>query len=37
MAFCDGAVQMMNYGISKAIHGCLCNRKDGIVVDAKKQ
>jgi prepilin-type N-terminal cleavage/methylation domain-containing protein/prepilin-type processing-associated H-X9-DG protein len=36
MAFCDGSVQMMNYGISQAIHGCLCNRKDGVVIDSRK-
>jgi prepilin-type N-terminal cleavage/methylation domain-containing protein/prepilin-type processing-associated H-X9-DG protein len=36
MGFCDGSVQMMNYGTSPAIHGCLCNRMDGVVIDAKK-
>jgi prepilin-type N-terminal cleavage/methylation domain-containing protein/prepilin-type processing-associated H-X9-DG protein len=35
MAFCDGSAQMINYTISMAVHGCLCSRKDGKVINAK--
>ncbi len=36
MAFCDGSVRMINYTIGPEIHRCLCNRKDGMVIDGKK-
>jgi prepilin-type N-terminal cleavage/methylation domain-containing protein/prepilin-type processing-associated H-X9-DG protein len=36
MAFCDGSVQMMNYTINITVHGQLCDRRDGKVVDAKR-
>jgi hypothetical protein len=29
-------VQMMSYSIDNNIHRCLCNRKDGLAIDAKK-
>ena len=36
MAFCDGAVQTMNYSIDLTTHGCLSNRHDNYPVDPKK-
>jgi prepilin-type N-terminal cleavage/methylation domain-containing protein len=36
MGFCDGSVQVIAYSIDPPIHRCLCNRKDGRVLDAKK-
>ena len=36
MAFCDGSVRMINYTINLHVHNCLCNRKDGQPIDAKK-
>jgi prepilin-type N-terminal cleavage/methylation domain-containing protein len=36
MAFCDGAVQKMNYTIDLTVHKNLGNRKDGIPVDPQK-
>jgi hypothetical protein len=36
MAFCDGAVKMVNYSIDINTHVRLANRHDGQVIDAKK-
>ncbi len=37
LAFCDGSVQMMSYEIDLLhVHNCLCNRHDGMAIDAKK-
>ncbi len=33
MAFCDGSVHVVGYGIDPVIHGLLGNRKDGIPVE----
>jgi prepilin-type processing-associated H-X9-DG protein len=35
MAFCDGAVQTMNYTIDIVIHGHLCNRHDDTPINPK--
>jgi hypothetical protein len=35
VAFCDGSVTMMNYGLDPAVHSCLGNRKDGKAIDAR--
>jgi prepilin-type N-terminal cleavage/methylation domain-containing protein/prepilin-type processing-associated H-X9-DG protein len=35
MAFCDGAVQTMNYSVDLQIHGWLCNRHDDHPIDPK--
>jgi prepilin-type N-terminal cleavage/methylation domain-containing protein/prepilin-type processing-associated H-X9-DG protein len=34
MAFCDGSVHQISYGISHAVFGQLGNRADGIAIDA---
>ncbi len=34
MAFCDGSVHQISYGIDAAIHARLANRKDGKEIDA---
>jgi prepilin-type N-terminal cleavage/methylation domain-containing protein/prepilin-type processing-associated H-X9-DG protein len=34
MAFCDGSVHQLSYGISQAIFKNLCNRADGAAIDA---
>ena len=36
MAFCDGSARMMNYSIDLNAHRYLGNRKDGVIIDAKK-
>lgn len=36
MAFCDGSVRSISYTIEPEVHRCLCNRKDGSAIDAKK-
>ena len=36
MAFCDGSVHSISYSINDVIHSCLCNRKDGMAIDAQK-
>jgi prepilin-type processing-associated H-X9-DG protein len=36
MAFCDGSVQFMDFGIDPAVHWYLGNRSDGQAIDAKK-
>ena len=36
MALCDGSVRMMSYSIDFETHRRLANRKDGMVIDAKK-
>jgi prepilin-type N-terminal cleavage/methylation domain-containing protein/prepilin-type processing-associated H-X9-DG protein len=36
MAFCDGSVRSVSYSIDTTVHGHLCDRKDGIAVDASK-
>jgi prepilin-type N-terminal cleavage/methylation domain-containing protein/prepilin-type processing-associated H-X9-DG protein len=36
MAFCDGSIQSISYGITLAVHKCLGNRHDGQAIDAKK-
>ena len=33
MAFCDGSVHQISYGIDPAIHAALANRKDGRKID----
>ena len=36
MAFCDGSVHTLNFSIDFQAHCRLCNRKDGMAIDAKK-
>ena len=36
MAFCDGSVHSLSYGISPAIHDALGNRNDGTNIDASQ-
>jgi prepilin-type N-terminal cleavage/methylation domain-containing protein/prepilin-type processing-associated H-X9-DG protein len=36
MAFCDGSVKMISYGINLTVHGNLANRHDGNVIDQSK-
>jgi prepilin-type N-terminal cleavage/methylation domain-containing protein/prepilin-type processing-associated H-X9-DG protein len=36
MAFCDGSVHLMNYGLDTTVHKYLGNRKDGRPIDARK-
>ena len=36
MALCDGSVRSVSYSIDATIHGHLCDRKDGVPMDAKK-
>jgi len=36
MAFCDGAVQTMNFSIDINVHGWLCNRHDDHPIDPKQ-
>jgi prepilin-type processing-associated H-X9-DG protein len=34
MAFCDGSVHQISYGISTTVFNQLCNRNDGAAIDA---
>ena len=36
MAFCDGSVHTINYGIDSTVHKNLCNRRDGTAIDISK-
>jgi prepilin-type N-terminal cleavage/methylation domain-containing protein/prepilin-type processing-associated H-X9-DG protein len=36
MAFCDGSVRSISYGISSAVHANLANRRDGNEIDASE-
>jgi prepilin-type N-terminal cleavage/methylation domain-containing protein/prepilin-type processing-associated H-X9-DG protein len=36
VAFCDGSVDLIGYGIDPTIHAYLCNRRDGYMLDGKK-
>ncbi len=36
MAFCDGSVHAIGYTIDPTIHGHLCDRNDGVPIDASK-
>ncbi len=36
MALCDGSVDSISYSIEETTFRCLCNRKDGKTIDAKK-
>ena len=36
MSLCDGSVRTISYWIDPAVHANLCNRKDGVAIDAKQ-
>ena len=36
MALCDGSVRTINYSVDVPTFGRLCNRKDGVPIDANK-
>ena len=36
MALCDGSVRAINYSIDATVHGHLCDRNDGVPIDASK-
>ena len=37
MLFCDGSVQSVSYTIDPMVHRYLGNRKDGKLIDAKRE